>query len=287
MLRTLFGIDKVSQGSEETSMYRHIGGLLRYSYVVNAFKNYQDKAGVFLDIGCGQGAYTIEASKFFNRSVGIDISPDNINFCKKRVKEFRLEKLLFSTGDASNIPLPDESYFVVLISEVLEHLPPSKVSNVLMETTRVLIPNGVLLITIPSIFLDYKLNKEGLFQNIILSFKKTVPNKKIILKKRVRKKGAFHNFFTKKEIEYIVASTGFKIFKNQYIVKFPCIGYFIPRPIKRLVKSILYTSSNNETRKELSKITSFPGSNRITKFHKLFEAFPFLGNHIFIGASKL
>lgn len=282
-----FSVDKVSRGSEETSMYKHIGGLLRYSYVVNALKKNKDKHGVFLDIGCGQGAYTIEACKLFSRSIGIDISPDNIDFCKKTVKRWRLRKALFLVEDANNIPFSDVSFFVVLISEVLEHLSPSKINHVLTETRRVLMPNGVLLITIPSIFLDYKVNRESLFKDALFSFKEVIPNKNSILKRRSEKKGAFHNFFTKKEIENILCRSGFRVLKSCYIVKWPIVASFTPAPIRK-IKSLFSNSFGDPVAdfKESYRILCLPDLTGISKIHRFFELLPFFGNHIFISAIR-
>lgn len=50
-------------------------------------------------------------------------------------------------GDALNLPFPDESFDVVIISEVMEHIPDDK--GVLAEMVRVLRPGGRIAITVP------------------------------------------------------------------------------------------------------------------------------------------
>ena len=273
----------ISHGSEEKSMYSHIGGILRYDYVLGNLKKYSNRGGKFLDIGCGQGAYVIEASKLFNRIVGLDISPANIKFCKKRLRESKMRNCTFLVGNVTKLPFPNEKFSVISISEVLEHLSPSQINYTLREAKRVLCTEGILLITVPSIFLDYKANKENVYRNILLSFKQVVPYKRNILERRSNRKGVFHNFFTKKEIENIVSSSGFKVLKLCHIVKWPVIvGIFIPTPTKNLL-SIFF---NNPIRdfKESDNVLSLPDPTKITKIHKFFELLPFLGNHIFISA---
>ncbi len=50
-------------------------------------------------------------------------------------------------GDALNLPFPDDSFDVVIISEVMEHIPDDK--GVLAEMVRVLKPGGRIAITVP------------------------------------------------------------------------------------------------------------------------------------------
>ncbi len=50
-------------------------------------------------------------------------------------------------GDALNLPFPDESFDVVIISEVMEHIPDDK--GVLAEMVRVLKPGGRIAVTVP------------------------------------------------------------------------------------------------------------------------------------------
>jgi 2-polyprenyl-3-methyl-5-hydroxy-6-metoxy-1,4-benzoquinol methylase len=73
-----------------------------------------------LDIGCGHGALTYDvAEKAGAQVVGIDLSPDNIALAHQRHAHARVE---YRVGDALQ-DLPDSSFVVVILSNVLEHLP--------------------------------------------------------------------------------------------------------------------------------------------------------------------
>ncbi|MBC7879016.1 MAG: class I SAM-dependent methyltransferase [Anaerolineales bacterium] len=73
-----------------------------------------------LDIGCGIGAVAYDVAKDTGAQVlGIDINADNIRTAKERYQHPRLE---FRMGDALKT-LPNEKYSLVMLSNVLEHLP--------------------------------------------------------------------------------------------------------------------------------------------------------------------
>jgi len=73
-----------------------------------------------LDIGCGIGAVAYDVAKGTGASVlGVDINADNIHIAREKYQHPGLE---FRVGDALET-LPDEAYSLVILSNVLEHLP--------------------------------------------------------------------------------------------------------------------------------------------------------------------
>jgi len=73
-----------------------------------------------LDIGCGIGAVAYDvAEKAGAHVVGIDLNPDNITLAHQRHAHPRVE---YRVGDALR-DLPDGPFDVVILSNVLEHLP--------------------------------------------------------------------------------------------------------------------------------------------------------------------
>lgn len=78
------------------------------------------KTEKILDIGCGNGAVAYDIAKTTGASVlGIDINKENIRVAKERYQHPTLE---FREGDAL-VELPDENFDLVILSNVLEHLP--------------------------------------------------------------------------------------------------------------------------------------------------------------------
>jgi 2-polyprenyl-3-methyl-5-hydroxy-6-metoxy-1,4-benzoquinol methylase len=73
-----------------------------------------------LDIGCGIGAVAYDVAKQTGAFVlGMDFNAESIHTAQER---FKHPNLVFRLGDALK-DLPEESYTVIILSNVLEHLP--------------------------------------------------------------------------------------------------------------------------------------------------------------------
>ena len=94
--------------------------------------------GSTLDIGCGIG----DMLGFRPNTVGVDINPHNVAFCKEygHDAQFMLPDLL---------PFRDTSFDSVLLDNVLEHI--AEPTPLLAEIHRVLRPQGVVVIGVPGI----------------------------------------------------------------------------------------------------------------------------------------
>lgn len=94
--------------------------------------------GRVLDVGCGIGDFL----KFRPETVGADINRYVIESCCRRGLDARL-----MTADV--LPFPDDSFDCVVMDNVLEHIYEPR--PLLGEITRVLRPNGCLLIGVPGL----------------------------------------------------------------------------------------------------------------------------------------
>lgn len=94
-----------------------------------------------LDVGCGGGyvATNIDGRLL----VGIDISAQAIGAAHHRGSD-----AVFAVGDAERLPFADASFDLVIMSEVLEHLPNGRAG--FGEAARVMKPGGRLVITGPN-----------------------------------------------------------------------------------------------------------------------------------------
>ena len=100
-----------------------------------------------LDAGCGTG---LNLAGLPAGSVGIDLNPRNLELVRRR-----LPHQVAVEGDIEDMPFKDESFGTVVCTEVLEHVPyPEKA---LSEIGRVLRPGGVLIGSVPSRSLVWKL----------------------------------------------------------------------------------------------------------------------------------
>lgn len=103
----------------------------------------KEKKLKILDIGCGDKPYQL----LFNDAeyIGIDITGGGHLDTAKQVDEY---------FDGKTIPMPDESFDIVICTQVLEHVEDSE--NLLMECHRVLKKDGELFLTMPFVWNEHE-----------------------------------------------------------------------------------------------------------------------------------
>jgi ubiquinone/menaquinone biosynthesis C-methylase UbiE len=95
-----------------------------------------------LDVGCGTGAIMKEmTTQGFGVVVGIDMSEEALKYCKEK-------QLQAVQGFADKIPYPDNTFDLVIASDVLEHLQDD--ARAVQEIYRILKPGGRLIATVPA-----------------------------------------------------------------------------------------------------------------------------------------
>jgi 2-polyprenyl-3-methyl-5-hydroxy-6-metoxy-1,4-benzoquinol methylase len=99
-----------------------------------------------LDIGCGNGAYTVELARGFSQTVGIDIERQRLEEFKRRTAG--LPSVRAHEMSAEALAWDDETFDVVTAIEVIEHI--EDLDQALAEVHRVLRPGGALCITCPN-----------------------------------------------------------------------------------------------------------------------------------------
>jgi|GEM_PF-2201613 len=102
-----------------------------------------------LDIGCQYGVFSLYLAEKGAQVTGMDISPRWIARCQREAcAKFPDKKFNFLAGDAQVLPFEDETFDIVVCSEVIEHV--DHPGNVLSEINRVLLPGGVLVLSTPN-----------------------------------------------------------------------------------------------------------------------------------------
>lgn len=92
-----------------------------------------------LDYGCGAGVNSVLIARHGGEVIGVDISPDLLEFAEKRMKVHKHDKYEFKVGSAHDLPLKDESVDIVFGMAILHHLDLSLASK---EVFRVLKKDG-------------------------------------------------------------------------------------------------------------------------------------------------
>lgn len=112
-------------------------------------EGYQGKR--LLDIGSGYGSIVLEARNHGIDAIGIELAEFEIEFAKDRLCHQRPNdnaEIVYKQGDAAALAFESESFDIVTILNVLEHVPDYR--QVLKEAVRVLCPGGLLYIICPN-----------------------------------------------------------------------------------------------------------------------------------------
>lgn len=122
-LRFLFGLDAALYPVQGQLAVAYDGGIHtkhRHMRYHDFFVNRIAAGERVLDIGCGMGAVAYDvAEKAGAHVVGIDFSDENIALARERHAH---QRVTYRVGDALQ-ELPDDPFDVVILSNVLEHLP--------------------------------------------------------------------------------------------------------------------------------------------------------------------
>lgn len=93
-----------------------------------------------VDIGCGAGTQTLAWARAGHRASGFDVSSPLIELATSRAGKESVPAH-FYVGSATDLPCEDRSADVVLLSELLEHIPDWQ--QALNEALRILRPGGL------------------------------------------------------------------------------------------------------------------------------------------------
>ena len=99
-----------------------------------------------LDIGSHRGGYSIYFAKQGYKVTGLEISQDRITTSRRASEKYGLN-IEFVLGDARNMQFKDNTYNVVMLSNVIEHIKGTK--GLLKEIYRIMKPGGILYIQFP------------------------------------------------------------------------------------------------------------------------------------------
>lgn len=106
-----------------------------------------------LDLGCGEGRHAINI--YLQEAVtvlGIDLSYKDISTAREKFLPFENKddlqrKLFFQVANGMQLPFADNTFDVIVCSEVLEHV--ENYTAILQEIRRILKPGGQLSVSVP------------------------------------------------------------------------------------------------------------------------------------------
>lgn len=119
---------------------------MRYDLVAGQVRGHLRPGGSALDVGCGSALVADRILDIPACYVGLDFPAHHMTYVAKRFVEIdsRLD-VGFVRGDGEGLPFSDDSFDVVVMSEVIEHLLRPELA--VWEIARVLRPGGVFVMT--------------------------------------------------------------------------------------------------------------------------------------------
>ena len=108
------------------------------------------KNSVILEIGCGAGVVTRHLLSYTTKLLALDISDKNIEIARKYVNS---DKVKFYVADVSNDELEfmqDQKFDLVLMADVIEHIPKGSHSKLFERIENHLNESGVFILSYPT-----------------------------------------------------------------------------------------------------------------------------------------
>lgn len=133
-------VDYYAEQSSTAQTYQRIDGVRQVLLRLRSECGLPTTSLAVLDVGCGAGTQALAWARKGHQAQGVDISAPLIEIARKRAADASLPAS-FQVGSATELPLDDSSCDVVLVSELLEHLPDWEAC--VDESLRVLRPGGV------------------------------------------------------------------------------------------------------------------------------------------------
>ena len=105
-----------------------------------------------LDLGCGGGSLAYHCAKRGADAVGIDYSQESVRIAEQLVRQLGLsEKAEFKCCDATKKLPYDDGYFNKIVAgDFIEHIDDAEKKASLSEMTRILKPDGTIVISTPN-----------------------------------------------------------------------------------------------------------------------------------------
>lgn len=170
-----------------------------------------------LDVGCGSGAFTFEMGRRCQRATGIDVKESILRIPIPVDLAGRVE---FQKGRGESLPFPNDSFDVVLLSEVLPMTDDPE--QIIREATRVIRPGGRVIIVNglghPWVARAYA--KRGLFVQMLSALGRIEQFYDEFVANLMKEFGtAIQRFYCEAELVQMVEKQGFQVCLREYSPK--------------------------------------------------------------------
>jgi len=165
-----------------------------------------------LDVGCGNGVYTLSVAQVAQTAIGIDIERDRLREAQEDAVNLNASSK-YVEANAECLPFLDSCCDVVMIIEALEHIKNPEIA--LKEAERVLKSQGYLVVSVPNRLYPLEMHYIRIGKTIIRGFYGQMPFFSWA-PRFIRKRFQTARIYTKKEITEIIEENGFVACQVQY-----------------------------------------------------------------------
>ncbi|MEK6647559.1 MAG: glycosyltransferase [Candidatus Firestonebacteria bacterium] len=182
-----------------------------------------DKNDIVLDAGCGEGLILLKLLKKCSKITGIDLNDKKIDGIYKKIKTKDKDKFNFVPADMTHLPFSDNFFDKIISLDAIDEI--ENDIAVFNEFSRVLKPNGKIIISIPhNLSPSAKLfNVQKLLRKFLPKFLYTrdFPDKKAwfeITEEYIMKKLGYRRLYTVEYLKKTIPPT-LKIVHYEYTLK--------------------------------------------------------------------
>jgi SAM-dependent methyltransferase len=180
-----------------------------------------------VDLGCGSGRALVWNQDAGGYAVGVDVSP---HFAREARQQVDL-----ALADLRRLPFADASFTKASMLDVVEHLSPESLHEVMREASRVLAPNGLLFV-----YSHVRRNSRlALGLRAINRLARRLERRGWIdlTQERLRKSDHVNPLADLHELNALIHATGFELKKIRYYT--PLIGAFVENILVRVAEAQL------------------------------------------------
>ena len=143
---------------------------------------YMPSRGRVLDLACGAGGFSFLLEDLGFQVIGLDSSDVMLERAREFARDKR-SKVEFVKGDARGLPFEDSSFDYVLFIDSLVHFEPKDLNAIFKGITRVLKPNGRLILQFTNLreLLSVLMNGQVVGEEYWISKVLTDPDEKTVL----------------------------------------------------------------------------------------------------------
>lgn len=166
-----------------------------------------------LDVGCGNGLYTLKLTDSAKKAVGIDTRHEALREASKNKASLGGDTE-FVRALAENLPFPDRSFDIVLAIEVLEHVRSEE--RAIEEASRVLKDGGWLVVYVPNKLYPFETHGLRIGNKSYSVFHGSVPFLSWA-PEFIRRRFVGARIYSKKQIVKLIEGNAFIIRKVDYL----------------------------------------------------------------------